>query len=84
MKLTKISVWTEKENTMEMPFTELQYRDWLDSEQTGMQMFPHLTEDQYHFLLTGITPEENALILADVRDEIETDNMVEECESSYA
>lgn len=66
MKITRKSLYTGNENTMELPITELQLHDWLNGEETAFALFPQLTSEQMEFLLVGITAEERKLIRADL------------------
>lgn len=61
MKITKISRLSGKDNTMEIPFTDEQfkkYERWFKGEGLIQNMLPHLSADQREFLMTGITSEE--------------------------
>ena len=57
MKITKTSIFTGDENTMDIPVTEEQLKDW---ENGGLiqDVMPNLTASQREFLMTGCTPEE--------------------------
>ena len=57
MKITKTSMFTGKEHTMEIPVTEEQIKDWKNGKLIQDAM-PNLTADQREFLMTGCTPEE--------------------------
>lgn len=81
MKLTRESLLTGKTNTMELPISEREYKDWQDGEEFAAIMFPHLSEDEIRFLTLGATPEETAALAADVaQEEIE----VESANCTYA
>ena len=57
MKITKKSIISGIEHTMEIPVTEEQLRNW----ENGMLIqnaMPHLSADQREFLMTGITSDE--------------------------
>lgn len=58
MKITKISPFTGKENTIEIPgLTEQMLNDW----KGGMLIqnaMPGISAEHREFLMTGITPEE--------------------------
>ena len=57
MRVTKRSIISGKESTIDLPVTWEQVARWQQG--TPVQdAFPHLTSDQREFLLTGITPEE--------------------------
>lgn len=57
MRITKKSMISGKEHTLEIPVTEKQLENW----QCGMLIqdaMPNLTPDQREFLMTGITAQE--------------------------
>jgi hypothetical protein len=57
MLITKTSVITGKENTMNLPITQEQLQQW----QLGglvQDVFPNLDVNQREFLISGSTPEE--------------------------
>ncbi len=57
MLITKTSVITGKENTMNLPITQEQLQQW----QLGglvQDVFPDLDVNQREFLISGSTPEE--------------------------
>jgi len=57
MKITKKSIISGKEVTMDLPITEEQIRRWEQGE-LAQRVFPNLTPDQREFLISGITPGE--------------------------
>lgn len=57
MKITKLSMATGKEHTLDLPITQAQIDLW-NSGKLIQNVFPHLTADQREFMMTGITPEE--------------------------
>ena len=69
MQITRKSILTGNENTMELPITMLQVRDWLDGEIPAFQMFPELSPEQLDFLVTGMIPSEYESLRAEVRAE---------------
>ena len=81
MKLTKISILTNKENSMEVPISEFDYKAWQMGDDALAVMFPFLNQAQLDFISTGITPEENAALAAEVREEEEE---VESANCAYA
>ena len=57
MQITKISMFTGKSSTMEIPVAQEQINSWKD----GMLIqdaMPDLSADHREFLMTGSTPEE--------------------------
>lgn len=59
MEITKISVLSGKQNTMDIPITEAEYQAVLNRGQNLIQhIVPHLSADHREFLMTGITPQE--------------------------
>lgn len=63
MKLTRTSPLTKQENTMELDITEAEYQQWLRTRGTHKHVliqraFPHLSDDEREFILTGYTPED--------------------------
>lgn len=56
---TKISEYSGKQNSMEIPISHAEYVDYLHDRNAKIQnTFPQLTDDQREFLMTGITPDE--------------------------
>jgi hypothetical protein len=60
--LTRVSEFTGKEHTMELPGTAERYEQWLLADCMTrphvQHAFPDLSPEQREFLLTGITQEE--------------------------
>lgn len=57
MQIMMRSMVSGKHNTRDIPVTQGQLEAW----QTGglvQEVFPHLSDDDREFLMTGITPEE--------------------------
>jgi type IV secretory pathway ATPase VirB11/archaellum biosynthesis ATPase len=57
MIITRTSMFSGKEHSIEIPVTEAQIEAW----QNGVliqKAMPNLTADQREFLMTGVTPEE--------------------------
>lgn len=69
LRVTRISDVSRKENTMELPVTEDQLRNWLgDGQHSGQliqHVMPHLSSEQREFLISGCTPEEWAKIVGE-------------------
>jgi len=55
--ITKTSMFTGKEHTLEIPVTEDQLNAWKNGKLIQDAM-PNLTPDQREFLMTGSTPQE--------------------------
>jgi len=61
MLITNISQLSGKENTMDLNVTEEQLERFENRRENGeyvQTIFPHLTQGEREFLLTGITPTE--------------------------
>ena len=58
MKITKLSSVTGKYHTMDLDVTEEQLKRFESGEGLIQHIFPHLSDDQREFLLSGITPQE--------------------------
>ena len=57
MQITKVSMFTKKEHTLDIPVTIKQLNEWHNG--TAIQeAMPHLTPYQCEFLMTGVTEEE--------------------------
>ena len=70
MKLTKISLSSQKENTLDIPtLDETQYEQWVNQpRQTRPHIqdaFPQLTADEREFILSGLTSEEFRKLFGD-------------------
>jgi uncharacterized NAD-dependent epimerase/dehydratase family protein len=57
MKITKMSIITGIEHTLEVDVTDSQLREW-ESGVVIQRAMPELSADMREFLITGITPEE--------------------------
>ncbi len=57
MRVTKISPFSGKENTLDIPVTPEQLTAWQNGAMIQTAM-PHLSADHREFLLNGITAEE--------------------------
>jgi hypothetical protein len=57
MKITRVSMVTNKVHTMEINCTADQIQSWLDGVFIQDAM-PHLTPDEREFIVSGVTPEE--------------------------
>lgn len=69
MKITRISMFTNKTRTMDLPIDPEVYRRWQAGEGLVQNMFPHLTPSQREFLMTGITDEEWDKVFKEDRNE---------------
>lgn len=61
MRLTKVSAFTGKTHTMELPLTEDEFKWCATMWKTNTPIqdaFPMLNADQREFIKTGVTPEE--------------------------
>jgi len=57
MQITKVSLWSGKTHTMELPITDTQWILW----QNGVVIqnaMPHLTASEGEFLISGVTADE--------------------------
>jgi hypothetical protein len=59
MLVTRISPFTKKEHSMELPVTQAQFDAWEGGELIQVA-FSNLNQDQREFIKTGVTPEEYA------------------------
>ena len=57
MKITKISPFSGKEHTMDLPITQEEIDEWRGGKLI-QRVWPNLTPGQREFLMTGITDEE--------------------------
>lgn len=57
MKITRMSPFTRKKVTIDLPITESQYSAW-EGGALAQNAFPNLDADQREFIMTGITPDE--------------------------
>jgi hypothetical protein len=57
MKITRKSLFSGVERTLDLPVTEEQMRDWENGTLIQLAM-PNLTPDQREFIMTGVTSEE--------------------------
>ena len=57
MKITRMSPFTRKKVTVDLPITESQYAAW-EGGALAQNAFPNLDADQREFIMTGITPDE--------------------------
>ena len=57
MLITRLSPFSNKENSMEIEVTQEQIALW-ESGTLIQNAMPHLTPDEREFIMTGITPEE--------------------------
>jgi hypothetical protein len=70
MKITKVSFFTKKPNTLDLPISEEKYNDYCERRASGragliQDEFPELTADQREFILTGTTKEEWDAVFGD-------------------
>jgi hypothetical protein len=57
MLITRLSPFSNKENSMEIEVTQEQIALW-ESGTLIQNAMPHLTPDEREFIMTGITPDE--------------------------
>lgn len=57
MLITRKSMFSGKENTLEVPCTEEQYKAWQNGQYIQVAM-PNVPADLREFVMTGTTPEE--------------------------
>lgn len=57
MKITRTSIFTGIERTLDLPITESQLAEW-EAGSTIQSVMPDLTPSQREFVMTGITDEE--------------------------
>jgi hypothetical protein len=65
MKVTRKSLISGKDHTMELPVSALDLLAYLAGTANIQDVFPHLTPEQREFIMSGITPEEWAKHVAD-------------------
>jgi hypothetical protein len=58
MLITRKSLFSGKERTLDLPITPQQLEDWTSRRKLIQEAMPDLTPDQREFLMTGTTPEE--------------------------
>lgn len=58
MLITKVSLFSGKENTLDINITEDQLQEYLSSDKYIQNVLPHLSAEHREFLMTGITPQE--------------------------
>lgn len=69
MLITRKSIWSNKERTLDIPVTEEQIDAW-ESGTLIQKAMPHLTPSEREFLITGMTDEEwNEMNAEDKEDE---------------
>lgn len=57
MKITRISPFTRKEHTLDIPVTQEQLDDWKNGNHIQYAM-PNLSPEHREFIISGITPTE--------------------------
>jgi hypothetical protein len=69
LRITRKSDVSGKDNTLDLPVTEDQLRNWLGTPDRPGQLIqhvmPHLNLDQREFLISGCTPEEWAKVVGE-------------------
>ena len=57
MKVTRTDPLTNKTNTMDLPVTEAQFKQWRVGGRNIQDVMRHLTDDQREFIMTGLMPD---------------------------
>lgn len=84
MKLMRRSILTDSLNTMEVPISEFDFNEWQMGDEHASVLFPHLTPEELRFVVSGVTPVEDAALAAEIAEEIYLDDAVEESSKAYA
>lgn len=58
MLITRKSMISGKVNTLDIPVTEQQLKDWESGKGLIQNLMPNLTDSQREFIMTGITDDE--------------------------
>ena len=58
MKITRVSAWSKKETTLDLPVTEEQLERYHNREDLVQNIFPNLTPGQREFIMTRYTEED--------------------------
>ena len=58
MKIIRISPFSGKINTMNLPMSVAQLLEWHRGNTPIQEVMPELSPDEREFIMTGITPEE--------------------------
>jgi hypothetical protein len=58
MKVTRKSMFTGKENTLDLDITQEQLIRYETGSEVIQRVFPRLSADEREFIKTGVTPEE--------------------------
>lgn len=58
MLITRTCMYSNISRTKEIDITEEQYQQWIDTNQPINRMFPHLSDNDREFIISGITPDE--------------------------
>ena len=58
MQITRLSPFTGKENTREIPITPGQLDQYMEGNDCIQIVFPHLSPDDREFIKTGLTSED--------------------------
>lgn len=57
MKITRVSIWSGKEHTLDIPVTQEQLEAWYNGARI-QDVMHNLTPEQCEFIMSGITEEE--------------------------
>lgn len=69
MLVQKFCTFTEEVNEMELPVTQAQL-DRIAAGEYVQDVVPHLNATEREFLITGLTPEEQELIFAEIPEDM--------------
>lgn len=69
MKITRISSFSGKRNTLVVNCTEKEYDSWLAGELIQNAM-PNVSAEHREFILTGITPEEWNATFSNIEEDV--------------
>lgn len=58
MQVTRKSIFTGVERTLELPITSAQLQDWENGKGLIQEIMPELTASQREFVMTGVTDDE--------------------------
>jgi hypothetical protein len=58
MKLQRRSPWTGIVNQLDLPITQNEYDRWYHNGEVAQNVWPHLTDEQREFIISGTYPGE--------------------------
>ncbi len=83
MLVTRRDPLTGKENTLDLPITEVQIYNWRSGGRNIQAVMPHLSADQREFLMTGLMPDSWEDIFQGTSDCPRGDDLLDEEESAF-